>query len=60
MEHLRISGARYPGVPHNSGERGLRLTGCQPVHCRVSILDPDRTEQLKISAKAPDGLLGKT
>lgn len=28
MEHLRISGARYPGVPHNSGERGLKWMGC--------------------------------
>lgn len=29
MEHLRISGARYPGVPHSSGERGQKTEGQQ-------------------------------
>lgn len=59
MEHLRISGARYPGVPHNSGERGLRLMGCQPALCQVSVLDPDPAEQLKYLLRLLVAFLGK-
>lgn len=42
MEHLRISGARYPGVPHSSGERGQKLKGLPLAFpaCKVSAPKP--------------------